>query len=139
MGETKKMSAEAELRSADEQPKNLNSKKEIHEIMDFYNQQFKGLWNEPLSITREREKHIRARLKNYSVEDLKKAIANLRASPFHCGENEKGAVFATPEFLFRNDSQVDKWLKRIISPMKEDKEKEAEPKNWFEEALNKKL
>ena len=111
MGETKKMSAEAESRSADEQPKNLNSKKEIQEIMDFYNHQFKELWKRPLSLTKEREAHIRQRLAKFAVDELKTAIVNLRASPFHCGKNDKGLVYGTPEFLFRNDTQVDKWLK----------------------------
>jgi len=102
------LSADAESLS----PKN-NQKKEAKEIMDFYNQKFSSCWSSPLKFTTEREKHIRARLKNFSVDDLKKAIVNLRASPFHCGENDKGKVYATPEFLFKNDSQVDKWLKEI--------------------------
>jgi hypothetical protein len=100
------LSADAESLS----PQN-NQKKEAKEIMDFYNQKFSSCWSSPLKFTTEREKHIRARLKNFSVDDLKKAIVNLRASPFHCGENDKGKVYATPEFLFRNDTQVDKWLK----------------------------
>lgn len=108
----KDMSAGAESQSPEINPP-LNHKKEAQEVMNFYNQQFYECWSSPLKFTTEREKHIRARLKNFSVDDLKKAIVNLRASPFHCGENDKGKVYATPEFLFKNDSQVDKWLKEI--------------------------
>jgi hypothetical protein len=94
-----------------------NAKPKIHQtnlipqsIMDFYNQEFEGLWKGPLRLTRERERQIKARLKSFSVDELKAAITNLRQSPFHCGNNDKERVYGTPEYLFKNDSQVDKWL-----------------------------
>ena len=79
-------------------------------IMDFYNQEFEGLWKGPLRLTRERERQIKARLKSFTTEELKTAITNLRQSAFHCGNNDKEQVYGTPEYLFKNDSQVDKWL-----------------------------
>jgi len=79
-------------------------------IMDFYNQEFEGLWKGPLRLTRERERQIKARLKSFTTEELKTAITNLRQSAFHCGNNDKERVYGTPEYLFKNDSQVDKWL-----------------------------
>jgi len=97
--------------------KTHNAKPKIHQpipapqtIMDFYNQEFEGLWKGPLRLTRERERQIKARLKSFPVEELKIAITNLRQSPFHCGNNDKERVYGTPEYLFKNDSQVDKWL-----------------------------
>ncbi len=84
--------------------------KVVKEVMDYYNELFGDLWARPLKLTDERRRKIQARLRTYSVEELKTAIRNIRASPFHCGENDKGQVYATPEFIFRNDSQVDKWL-----------------------------
>ena len=78
--------------------------------MDFYNQEFHGLWKGPLRLTKERERQIKARLKSFTVEELKTAITNLRQSAFHCGENDKERIYGTPEYLFKNDSQVDKWL-----------------------------
>jgi hypothetical protein len=78
--------------------------------MDFYNQEFEGLWKGPLRLTRERERQIKARLKSFTTEELKTAITNLRQSAFHCGNNDKEQVYGTPEYLFKNDSQVDKWL-----------------------------
>lgn len=94
-----------------------NSKPNIHQsnpapqtIMDFYNQEFEGLWKGPLRLTRERERQIKARLKSFTLEELKIAITNLRQSTFHCGNNDKERVYGTPEYLFKNDSQVDKWL-----------------------------
>jgi hypothetical protein len=97
--------------------KTHNAKPKIHQpnpvsqtIMDFYNQEFQGLWKGPLRLTRERERQIKARLKSFTVEELKTAITNLRQSAFHCGNNDKERVYGTPEYLFKNDSQVDKWL-----------------------------
>ena len=97
--------------------KPINPKPKIHQtnslpqaIMDFYNQEFEGLWKGPLRLTKEREQKIKARLKSFTIEEMKTAISNLRQSTFHCGNNDKERVYGTPEYLFRNDSQVDKWL-----------------------------
>ena len=96
----------------DNYPKPNHSKPNLvpQNIMDFYNQEFEGLWKGPLRLTRERERQIKARLKSFTVEELKTAITNLRQSAFHCGNNDKERVYGTPEYLFKNDSQVDKWL-----------------------------
>lgn len=83
----------------------------IKEIFDYYNEVFKDCWSKPLLLTPQRKKKISARLNNFTPEELKVAIRNIRASPFHCGDNDKGRIYATPEFIFRNDEIVDKWLK----------------------------
>ena len=83
----------------------------IKEIFNYYNEVFKDCWSKPLILTPQRKKKISARLKNFTPEELKTVIRNIRASPFHCGDNDKGRIYATPEFIFRNDEIVDKWLK----------------------------
>jgi len=83
----------------------------IKEVFDYYNEVFKDCWSKPLLLTPQRKKKISARLRNFTPEELKTVIHNIRASPFHCGENDKGRIYATPEFIFRNDEIVDKWLK----------------------------
>ncbi len=85
-------------------------------VMDEYNRIFAGCWKRPLQLTPDRRAKIRARLKRFTVQDLVAAMINIRASPFHCGENDRGQVYATPEFIFRNDGQVDKWLKMEVKP-----------------------
>jgi hypothetical protein len=82
------------------------------EFMDFYNEVFKGLWKRPLQLTPDRRIKIKARLKEFTLEELKQATISIRASPHHCGDNPNRMVYATPEFICRNQSQVDKWLKR---------------------------
>jgi len=84
--------------------------------MDEYNRIFAGLWSRPLTLTADRKRKIQARLKTFTVDELVMAMKNIRASPFHCGENDRGQVYATPEFIFRNDGQVDKWLKMEVKP-----------------------
>lgn len=80
-------------------------------VMEHYNRVFKELWARPLKLTDDRRQKIKARLRSFRCEELCRAIDNIRASPFHCGDNDSGKVYATPEFIFRNDGQVDKWLK----------------------------
>lgn len=79
-------------------------------VMDCYNQTFSGLWARPLRLTPDRKAKIKARLSTYTADEICQAIKNIRASPFHCGENDSGKIYATPEFVCRNDGMVDKWL-----------------------------
>lgn len=88
---------------------NLNE--QAKRVMDEYNRIFQACWKRPLQLTPDRLAKIKARLKRFSVEELITAMESIRASPFHCGDNDRGQVYATPEFIFRNDAQVDKWLK----------------------------
>lgn len=80
-------------------------------VMDEYNRAFGDLWRRPLKLTRERARQIKVRLRQFSVDDLREAIRNMRDSPWHAGQNDRGWV-APPEFLFRNDAQVDRFLNR---------------------------
>lgn len=55
---------------------------------------------------------IRARLgEGYSVADLKQAIDGCHKSPWHSGENERGAKFQTLELIVRNASKVDQFIR----------------------------
>jgi hypothetical protein len=79
-------------------------------IMEFYNQMFKGIWKRPLRLTSDRKDKLKTRLKTFTEDEIKDAIKNLRQSKYHLGENKDGSIYATPEFLFRSDSQIDKWM-----------------------------
>lgn len=57
-----------------------------------------------------RERLIRARLKDFSKEDLIEAIQNIKNSPFHLGENDQGAVYDHIELILRDNSHVEKFL-----------------------------
>jgi len=96
--------------------KNGNNSEDVQRVMDEYNRIFADLWAKPLTLTADRKRKIQARLKTFTVDELVTAMKNIRASPFHCGENDRRQVYATPEFICRNDGQVDKWLKMEVKP-----------------------
>lgn len=109
--EKKKGCGEEEKQNGEQRHCLDNDIDDVSAIMEHYNRVFDGLWAKPLKLTKDRRQKIRARLKLFNCEELCGAINNIRTSSFHCGENDAGKVYATPEFIFRNDGQVDKWLK----------------------------
>lgn len=70
---------------------------------------FNKLFNTHYRLTASREKKLKDRFKEFTPEQISKALYNLASSPFHCGENDRGWK-ATPDFLIRSDEQVDIWL-----------------------------
>lgn len=54
---------------------------------------------------------IRARLaEGYTVEDLCRAVDGCHKSPFHQGENDRGAKFDSLELIMRDSSKVQKFI-----------------------------
>lgn len=66
--------------------------------------------SERVRYTGGRKEKLKARLKTFKLDEIITAAQNLADSPFHMGDNEGGRVYATFDFLMRNDEQVDKWL-----------------------------
>jgi len=79
------------------------------DIWDFYLKTFKGIY-EPRKLTKKIKKKIGTRLKEYSVDEIKEALINMRDNEFLCGNNNNGMVYANPEYCFRNDEIIEKWL-----------------------------
>lgn len=73
-------------------------------------------WQETLGhsrslLTAERERAIHNRLKEgYSVGDLKRAIDGCKASPYHNGVNETGAIYHGIDLICRNGSNVERFI-----------------------------
>ena len=92
--------------------KSIEDKKreeEIKEIWDFYCSTFEGIYN-ARKLSKKRKGRINARLESFSLDEIKKAISNIRKSDWHIGKNPNGKVYATPDFIFRNDEKVEEWL-----------------------------
>lgn len=87
-------------------------KKDVQDIFDYYCETFTGYYQR-ISLTKKRETHIKSRLKNFSVDDIKRSIANIRKSSFHLGENDSSMFYATIEFICRNDETVEKWMNHV--------------------------
>lgn len=75
------------------------------EILGHFNFRFKKAYQ----LTPLRRTHLKERLKRFSKEQLKQAVDALAGSSWHRGENER-KWSADPDFLFKSDEQVDKWL-----------------------------
>lgn len=61
--------------------------------------------------TPERAKAVKARLREgYTVEQICAAIDGCRASPFHCGENERGQRYDDLTLICRNGSKLESFI-----------------------------
>lgn len=92
-------------------------KDNIKDIWDFYLNIFKGTY-EPRKLTKKIKEKIGTRLKEYSVDEIKEALTNMRANKFLCGENDNGKVYAKPEYCFRSDEKIEEWLTKNLKPGK---------------------
>ena len=96
---------------------NKNNNKNIKEYLDIYITSFNQLFERNYQSTEKRRSHLEARLKKFSLDEILKALENLSKSPWHRGLNDRGWQ-ADPNFLIRNDDQVDKWLNKDMDESK---------------------
>lgn len=82
---------------------------EVDEVWEFYRETFEDLYK-PRVLNETRKSKIRARLREFSVDEIKLAIKAIRRSGWHTGDNPKQKFYATPEFVFRNDENLEEWL-----------------------------
>ena len=101
--------------SPQETKKNYKYKEELikKKYIDVYVEKFNHLFKREFRVTLSRERKLKIRLKNYTFKEILKALDNLSQSPWHRGVNDRGWT-ASPDFLIRNDEQVDKWLNEDI-------------------------
>lgn len=78
------------------------------EIIVFLNK-FNDLFGTTYKPTSGRQDKLKQRMKNYPIENILQACEALSRSKFHTGSNDRGWK-ADPDFLLRNDEQIDKWL-----------------------------
>jgi len=94
--------------------------KDIH-IKDthirIYIDKFNLLFKKNFRVTSARKKKLKIRLKEFSFEEVLKALEILHANPFYRGKNDRGWV-ADPDFLIRSDEQLDKFLNKSVAEKK---------------------
>lgn len=107
-------------------------KEDINHVFAYWQKTFD---HSRAKLTQDRKTKIAARLRDYSLDDLKRTIDGCKASAYHMGENDQGKVYDTIELLFRNGDKVESfweyaaesgakaWLKQ------KQKEKGKEQKN----------
>lgn len=90
----------------------VSAAKIASDIMLYYNKVF----CKRCQVTSGRTRKIRARLRSFTPEQIMRAIENLKRSPFHNGKNPQGREYNSPEFLFRNDEQIERWVNYYKEP-----------------------
>ena len=63
-------------------------------------------------LTSDRRQKINARLKTYTVDELKQAIDECKLSDFHMGKNDRSEVYNDLSTIMKNDSVTDKHIQR---------------------------
>lgn len=73
---------------------------------------WKQVCNHPKAVLdAKRRRAIQDRLKQFSVEDCKRAIDGCRASPWHQGANDRGKVFDDIDLIFRDAKHVEDFIR----------------------------
>jgi len=84
---------------------NKDFKNTIVEFVAWFNAEFKTNYR-----VKTYEKNIDARLKEFSVDQLKQASLAMKRDTHMMGENDRHRVYATLEYITRSDQNVDKFL-----------------------------
>lgn len=85
-----------------EKPKALSS-----EMLDVFDEWKRVMGKPNAQFTPERERKVRARLKDYPKERLFAAIAGCKRSPHHQGQNDTGAKYDDLELICRDGKHVE--------------------------------
>lgn len=95
-------------------PGNKGIAKDIQAVFDYW----KSVLDHPKArLDDKRRQRIKARLRDgYSVDDLRSACDGCRSSPYHQGENERGAVYDDIELICRDGKHVDQFIKLARDP-----------------------
>lgn len=73
---------------------------------------WKEICNHPKAVLdAKRRRAIQDRLKQFSVEDCKRAIEGCKASPWHQGANDRHKVFDDIELIFRDAKHVEEFIR----------------------------
>lgn len=80
---------------------------------------WKRTWRHPSAILdAKRRARIRARLQNFTVDQLCDAISGFRNSPWHCGTDPKGQgkIYDAVDTLLRDPAQVEEGIRLLANP-----------------------
>jgi len=81
----------------------------VNNIFDFYEQTMET----EIKRTDGRKKKVIARLKSFSIDDIKTAIQNVKANAFMMGENDDGRKYNQIELICRSDEKLETYWKMV--------------------------
>jgi len=87
-----------------------SSTKANNEVTELFNYWREVTKHPKAKLDKARRQKIVSALKNYSVEDLKKAICGCSMSEFHMGKNDKGQSYNDISLIFRNAEKIEKFM-----------------------------
>lgn len=97
--------------------KNEKNGKEVIAVFDHW----VAVMDKPRAkLTKERKTKVIARLKDYSVDDLKQAIDGCARSPHHMGQNDTGTVYDDLELICRDGKHVEQFRDNIGKAIPQD-------------------
>jgi len=100
----------------DKKEKNVKNITKVVEVVNYFNEKT----GQTLKMTTRKKQQILARLKVFSLIEIKESIDIRLADSWYMGENETGKCWAYDwDSLFRNDEKIDKLLNRNKSPRKQ--------------------
>jgi len=103
--DTRSQTSEARLQKPDNKP--LSADTDVVEIFNYWKQVMGKQGNTLLS--QKRKKKIEARLKEYPIDEIKRAIDNCKLSPHHQGQNDQGTVYDDIELICRNPENIERF------------------------------
>jgi hypothetical protein len=94
-----------------EEPIKKIKENNIKEKTEIYINRFNQLFKRDFKITPGRITKLKVRLETFTLEEILTALEKLSQSPWHRGINDRGWT-ADPDFLIRNNEQVDNWINK---------------------------
>jgi hypothetical protein len=85
------------------------------EIVDLWNHGRES--NAWIAVTPKRVAKVAARLKDFTLEQLRTAIANIKESEFHMGGSPTGWRCPGPEWVFNTREKCEEWVAKVAAPV----------------------
>lgn len=102
--------------SSSKEKKDANASSPLADVREVFEYWQTKLDKPNHSLTTSRQTKIRARLKEFSVADLKKAIDAAAADSFLCGANDRGKEFTDFKTIFKTQDKVEELLYEKAKP-----------------------
>lgn len=84
------------------------------EIVDLWNKEGGGI---VIRVTPKRIEKVKVRLEEgVTRAELRQAILNIKQSPFHMGDNDRGWMAPGPEWVFHNAERTEEWVNKKAPP-----------------------
>lgn len=100
-----------EYRDRAEQSRNTPPTPPPGGVRDVFDHWRSVMGHDDAKLTEKRERLVRARLKHYTVEQLKAAIDGCKATPFNMGANRDGQVYDDLALICRDGEHVERYMR----------------------------